>query len=105
MASAVLIADASNFVFHATQGACSHTVNRQGRIAKAIHNFVDFTHHLLNLCQPQRITLIFNQSMMTDFRKAIYLAYKANNRRTLPVELRRQFTQIRLFLRLGGYLN
>lgn len=89
MTPAVLTADTSNFVFHATQGARSHTVGRQGRIAKALYSFVDFTHRLLNLCQPQWIALIFNQPMMTNFRKAIYLAYKANNRRTLLLELRR----------------
>ena len=86
----VWLVDASLYVFRAWHSMPDEFRDADGAPVNAVHGFARFVLELLERHQPARIVFAFDESLDSNFRNALYPAYKAN-RDPAPPELKRQF--------------
>ena len=90
MTGQVVLVDSSLYVFRAWHSLPDQFQDRDGQPVNAVHGFTRFVLELIERHQPARIAFAFDQSLDSNFRNALYPAYKAN-RDPAPEELKRQF--------------
>ena len=78
------------YVFRAWHSMPDEFRDSEGQSVNAVHGFTRFVLDVLERHKPALIALAFDESLESNFRNAIYPAYKAN-REPAPVELKRQF--------------
>lgn len=96
--------DASVYVFRAYYSMPDDLVDRDGNPVNALYGFCRFIGDFIEQVRPERVAVLFDESLSTSFRSAIYPAYKAN-REPAPPELKRQFEQCRRFTRALGVME
>ncbi len=101
MSNNVYLVDSSIYVFRAWFTVPDHVVNKQNEPVNAVYGFADFVYQFLQQARPVRVAFAFDESLSKSFRNELYPAYKAN-REPAPIELKRQFTYCREFLRALG---
>lgn len=84
------LVDASLYVFRAWHSMPDDFRDEDGWPTNAVHGFARFLMELLERERPQHIAVAFDESLGSNFRHALYPAYKAN-RDPAPPELKRQF--------------
>lgn len=84
------LVDASLYVFRAWHSMPDDFRDDDGWPTNAVHGFARFLLELLERERPRHIAIAFDESLGSNFRHAIYPAYKAN-RDPAPPELKRQF--------------
>ena len=84
------LVDASLYVFRAWHSMPDDFRDEDGWPTHAVHGFARFLLELLERERPQHIAIPFDESLGSNFRHALYPAYKAN-RDPAPPELKRQF--------------
>ncbi len=93
--------DASVYVFRAHYSMPDDMVDDDGNPVNALYGFCRFIGDFLEKVKPERIGVLFDESLTTSFRNDIYPDYKAN-REPAPPELERQFAQCQQFTRAFG---
>ena len=78
------------YVFRAWHSMPDEFRDADGQSVNAVHGFTRFVLEVLERHTPTRIALAFDESLESNFRNALYPAYKAN-REPAPIELKRQF--------------
>ena len=78
------------YVFRAWHSMPDEFRDSEGQSVNAVHGFTRFVLEVLERHKPTRIALAFDESLESNFRNALYPAYKAN-REPAPIELKRQF--------------
>lgn len=96
--------DASVYVFRAHYSMPDDLVDGDGNPVNALYGFCRFLGDFLEQVRPERVAVLFDESLTTSFRSEIYPAYKAN-REPAPPELKRQFQQCRRFTRALGVME
>lgn len=96
--------DASVYVFRAHYSLPDDMVDAEGNPVNALYGFCRFLGDFMEQVKPERVAVLFDESLTTSFRTAIYPEYKAN-REPAPPELKRQFTQCRQFTRALGLME
>ena len=96
--------DASVYVFRAYYSIPDDMVDDSGNPINALYGFCRFLGDFMEQVKPERIAVLFDESLSTSFRTEIYPEYKAN-RDPAPPELRRQFVQCRRFARALGLME
>ena len=96
--------DASVYVFRAHYSMPDDLVDGDGHPVNALYGFCRFLGDFLEQVRPERVAVLFDESLTTSFRSDIYPAYKAN-REPAPPELKRQFQQCRRFTRALGLME
>ena len=96
--------DASVYVFRAHYSMPDDLVDGDGNPVNALYGFCRFLGDFLEQVRPERVAVLFDESLTTSFRSDIYPAYKAN-REPAPPELKRQFQQCRRFTRAIGVME
>ena len=86
----VHLVDASLYVFRAWHSMPDDFRDADGWPTNAVHGFARFLLELLERERPRHIAIAFDESLGSNFRHALYPAYKAN-RDPAPPELKRQF--------------
>lgn len=89
-ASTLYLVDASLYVFRAWHSLPDDFRDDDGWPTNAVHGFARFLLELLERERPSHIAIAFDESLGSNFRHALYPAYKAN-RDPAPPELKRQF--------------
>lgn len=84
------LVDASLYVFRAWHSTPDQFHDADGWPTNAAHGFARFLLELLERERPRHIAVAFDESLGSNFRHALYPAYKAN-RDPAPPELKRQF--------------
>ncbi|MBS0228259.1 MAG: exodeoxyribonuclease IX [Proteobacteria bacterium] len=84
------LVDASLYVFRAWHSMPDDFRDDDGWPTNAVHGFARFLLELLERERPRHIAIAFDESLGSNFRHALYPAYKAN-RDPAPPELKRQF--------------
>jgi 5'-3' exonuclease len=97
----VWLVDASLYVFRAWHSMPDEFRDADGAPVNAVHGFARFVLDVLERHKPTRIAFAFDESLDTNFRNALYPAYKAN-RDPAPPELKRQFGYCQQFCRALG---
>lgn len=90
MNGTVWLVDASMYVFRAWHSMPDEFLDIDDQPVNAVHGFTRFVLEVLERHKPARIALAFDESLESNFRNALFPAYKAN-RDPAPVELKRQF--------------
>ena len=98
---AVLLVDASFFVFRAYHSIPDHMADGDGRPVNALYGFARFLSDLIEREQPEYLAVAFDESLAGSFRSRIFPAYKAN-REPPPPGLKEQFGRCREFCRHFG---
>ena len=88
--STVWLVDSSLYVFRAWHSMPDEFHDVDGQPVNAVHGFVRFVLDVLERHKPGRIAFAFDESLDSNFRNALYPAYKAN-RDPAPPELKKQF--------------
>ncbi len=88
------LVDASLYVFRAWHSMPDEFHDADGWPTNAVHGFARFLLELLERERPLHIAIAFDESLGSNFRHALYPAYKAN-RDPAPPELKRQFVWCR----------
>lgn len=101
MNDVVWLVDASLYVFRAWHSMPDEFRDADGAPVNAVHGFARFVLDVLERHKPTRIAFAFDESLDTNFRNALYPAYKAN-RDPAPPELKRQFGYCQQFCRALG---
>ena len=101
MSGPVHLVDASLYVFRAWHSMPPEFEDREGWPVNAVHGFARFLLELLERQKPARIAIAFDESLESNFRNALYPAYKAN-REAAPEELKRQFGHCQRLCRALG---
>ena len=96
--------DASVYVFRAHYSMPDDLVDGDGNPVNALYGFCRFLGDFLEQVRPERVAVLFDESLTTSFRSDLYPAYKAN-REPAPPELKRQFQQCRRFTRALGVME
>ena len=96
------VVDASMYVFRAWHSLPDEFQDDEGWPVNAVHGFTRFVLELLEKHRPPRLLFAFDQALESNFRNAIYPAYKAN-RDPAPPELKRQFEWCRQVCRALGF--
>ena len=96
--------DASVYIFRAHYSMPDDLVDGDGNPVNALYGFCRFLGDFLEQVRPERVAVLFDESLTTSFRSDIYPAYKAN-REPAPPELKRQFKQCRRFTRALGVME
>lgn len=97
----VHLVDASLYVFRAWHSMPAEFFDHDGQPVNAVHGFTRFVLELLERQRPQRLLFAFDESLDSNFRNALYPAYKAN-RDPAPDELKRQFRYCQEVVRALG---
>lgn len=84
------LVDASLYVFRAWHSMPPEFEDHEGWPVNAVHGFARFVLELIERERPARLAIAFDESLESNFRNALYPAYKAN-REPAPEELKRQF--------------
>ena len=101
MTRPVHLVDASLYVFRAWHSMPPEFEDHEGWPVNAVHGFARFLLDLLERERPARIAVAFDESLESNFRNALYPAYKAN-REPAPEELKRQFGHCQALCRALG---
>jgi len=96
------LVDASMYVFRAWHSLPDEFQDDEGWPVNAVHGFTRFVLELLEKYRPPRLLFAFDAALESNFRNAIYPAYKAN-RDPAPPELKRQFEFCRQICRALGF--
>jgi 5'-3' exonuclease len=96
--------DASVYIFRAYYSMPDDMVDSEGNPVNALYGFCRFIGDFMEQVRPERVAVLFDESLSTSFRTEIYPLYKAN-RDPAPPELKRQFQQCRRFIRSFGLLS
>ncbi|MEQ9564033.1 MAG: hypothetical protein RLN69_16050, partial [Woeseiaceae bacterium] len=96
--------DASVYVFRAHFSMPDDMVDDNGNPINALYGFCRFLGDFLEQVKPEYVAVLFDESLSTSFRSAIYPAYKAN-REPAPPELKRQFEQCRRYAKAIGVMQ
>jgi 5'-3' exonuclease len=96
------LVDASMYVFRAWHSLPDEFQDQDGWPVNAVHGFTRFVLELLEKHRPTRLLFAFDAALESNFRNAIYPAYKAN-RDPAPPELKRQFEWCRQMCRALGF--
>jgi len=79
-------------------------VDEQGNPINALYGFCRFLGDFMEQVRPERVAVLFDESLSTSYRTEIYPEYKAN-RDPAPPELKRQFGQCRRFAKALGLMT
>jgi 5'-3' exonuclease len=96
--------DASVYVFRAYHSLPDDMVDNDGNPVNALYGYCRFIGDFVEQVRPEYLAVLFDESLTSSFRSAIYPAYKAN-REPAPQELKRQFRQCREFTRALGIME
>lgn len=96
--------DASVYVFRAWYSMPSDLVDGDGNPVNAFYGYCRFLGDFIEKVRPERLALLFDESLTTSFRNRIYPGYKAN-REPAPPELKRQFALCRRYTRALGLME
>ncbi len=96
--------DASVYVFRAHYSLPDDMVDDAGNPVNALYGFCRFLGDFMEQVRPERVAVLFDESLTTSFRTEIYPEYKAN-REPAPPELKRQFAQCRRFTSALGLMS
>jgi len=96
--------DASVYVFRAYYSMPDDMVDDAGNPINALYGFCRFIGDFMENVKPDRVAVLFDESLRQSFRSEIYPEYKAN-RDPAPPELKRQFEQCRRFTKAIGLMN
>lgn len=96
--------DASVYVFRAWYSMPDDLVDGDGNPVNAFYGFCRFLGDFVEQVRPERLAVLFDESLSSSFRNALYPRYKAN-REPAPRELKRQFDQCRRFTRALGVME
>jgi len=96
--------DASVYVFRAHHSLPDDMVDGDGNPVNALYGFCRFIGDFVEQVRPEYMAVLFDESLTSSFRSAIYPAYKAN-REPAPLELKRQFRQCREFTKALGIME
>jgi 5'-3' exonuclease len=96
--------DASVYVFRAHYSMPDDMVDDDGNPINAFYGYCRFLGDFMEQVKPEYVAVLFDESLSSSFRKAIYSEYKAN-REPAPPELKRQFGQCRRFTRTLGLME
>ena len=96
--------DASVYVFRAYYSMPDDMVDDDGNPINALYGYCRFIGDFMERVKPDRIAVLFDESLRSSFRSEIYPEYKAN-RDPAPQELKRQFEQCRRFTEALGLMN
>jgi 5'-3' exonuclease len=96
--------DASVYVFRAHYSLPDDMVDDEGNPIAALYGYCRFLGDFMERVKPERVAVLFDESLTTSFRTEIYPEYKAN-REPAPPELKRQFGQCRRFTRALGLME
>jgi 5'-3' exonuclease len=96
--------DASVYVFRAYHSLPDDMVDGDGNPVNALYGFCRFIGDFVEQVRPEYLAVLFDESLTSSFRNAIYPAYKAN-REPAPLELKRQFRQCREFTKALGIME
>jgi len=97
----VHLIDASLYVFRAWHSMPDEFHDLEGWPVNAVQGFARFLLDILERQRPERIAVAFDESLESNFRNALYPAYKAN-REPAPEELKRQFAHCQALCRALG---
>ena len=86
----VYLIDASIYIFRAYYSVPDNLFNDDGQPINAVHGFAGFLAAFLDEVKPQHLAVVFDESLTSSFRNAIYPDYKAN-REPPPDDLKQQF--------------
>ena len=95
--------DASVYVFRAYYSMPDDMVDDDGNPINALYGFCRFLGDFMEQVKPEYVAVLFDESLTSSFRTAIYPEYKAN-RDPAPPELKRQFEQCRRYTNALGLL-
>ena len=96
--------DASVYVFRAYYSMPDDMVDDNGNPINALYGYCRFLGDFMEQVKPDSVAVLFDESLTTSFRTAIYPEYKAN-RDPAPPELKRQFVQCREYTRALGVME
>lgn len=96
--------DASVYVFRAYYSMPDDMVDDDGNPVNALYGFCRFLGDFMEQVNPEHVAVLFDESLSSSFRTAIYPEYKAN-RDPAPDELKRQFGQCRRYTRALGIME
>ena len=96
--------DASVYVFRAYYSMPDDMVDAEGNPINALYGYCRFIGDFMERVRPERVAVLFDESLRQSFRSEIYPEYKAN-RDPAPPELKRQFEQCRRFTEALGLLS
>jgi DNA polymerase I len=96
--------DASVYVFRAWYSMPDDLVDGDGNPVNALYGFCRFLGDFVEQVRPERIAVLFDESLTTSFRSELYPGYKAN-RESAPEALKRQFKQCRRYTRALGLME
>ncbi len=96
--------DASVYVFRAHYSLPDDMVDDDGNPIAALYGYCRFLGDFMEQVKPERVAVLFDESLTTSFRTEIYPEYKAN-REPAPPELKRQFTQCRRYTQALGLMS
>jgi 5'-3' exonuclease len=96
------LVDSSRSVFRAWHSLPDEFQDHEGWPVNAVHGFTRFVLELLEKHRPPRLVFAFDAALESNFRNAIYPAYKAN-RESAPPELKRQFAWCQQLVRALGF--
>lgn len=101
MSQPVHLIDASLYIFRAWHSMPDEFHDHEGWPVNAVQGFARFLLDILERQHPERIAVAFDESLESNFRNALYPAYKAN-REPAPEELKRQFGHCQALCRALG---
>ena len=96
--------DASVYVFRAWHSMPSDLIDDHGNPVNAFYGWCRFLGDFIEQVRPEYVAVLFDESLTTSFRSAIYPGYKANRERP-PAELKRQFALCRRYTQAIGVMN
>ncbi|HLT89378.1 MAG TPA: 5'-3' exonuclease H3TH domain-containing protein [Woeseiaceae bacterium] len=95
--------DASVYVFRAWHSMPDDLVDGEGNPVNAFYGWCRFLGDFLERVRPDRVAVLFDESLSTSFRNRLYPEYKAN-REPAPEALKRQFDLCRRYSRALGVM-
>ncbi|MCZ6508722.1 MAG: hypothetical protein O7A04_11840 [Acidobacteria bacterium] len=99
--AAILLVDASPYIFRAHFALPGSLVDRQGRSSNAVYGFGSFLLKLIDEERPTHLAVAFDGSLTTSFRNEIYPQYK-QHREPPPPDLEAQLEDCRTLTRALG---
>ncbi len=102
MTQTVYLVDASMYVFRAWHSMPDEFRDAEDWPVNAVHGFTRFVLDLMERQRPTRLAFAFDVALESNFRNALFPAYKAN-RDPAPPELKRQFAYCQDVCRALGY--
>ena len=99
----VYLVDSSMYVFRAWHSLPDEFRDADGEPVNAVHGFTRFVLELLERHRPARLVFAFDVALESNFRNALFPAYKAN-RDPAPAELKRQFAYCQRVCQALGFV-